>query len=813
MNAIAAPIAVQSGPLPRLVMQPPPLQTSFAGNPNQRVRPPNPNDVTPTEPPTKLVSITTETLILKHRPSRGGLLALFKRKKVARNLETHEEHGTSADGGQATYRHASRDTQASHNAAKPSIGQGNVATVPRSRTLRRQSSTPGPRSKSLKQERTIRTPTTWDPPPLFQAYPQAVKYASLRAPTVSADAILRSNGNKKTKNTGQIVMQSATPPNAVSADANVAKRKGYSGRKPKYTLTEPIPKEFWTDNLYVLVTSGYFLQYTGEGSFDRLPEKIMALSKDSAAFASDAISGEHWVLQVSQTSDDNGIQSDKDQDSIMKKIGLLRDSKRSASSFLLVLDSPEEMDSWLRAVRGEIESMGGKKYRPDATTCGSTEDSPTKEFEKLSHRYSMGRDLEQNPGKRWEPAPDVSFGNVVRENEGSKVVAGQSTSSTVLRRSIASQISSDSPTVSNSTPSVNQTYLDQLRGSHRLSYASTGAKTLSTSRGSSPGPSPRPAPAKLHFPLLEHASTLGEEVMPISISTKFRRASVQNSSRTSIYPSSASGSTSRSASRSPRPLSTRRSSPGQHTPPAALNFSVPTSSKRHSIVTRVPFLSMNQTSTSPVDDNESSLVPSSPPTELSTEADDLVQSLPHSSSWYELSSPPLKNGRPLPRRLSSLQYSRGISPRHLPADQLLSPHPPPKTALPAVPRHLVVADQKAIDVHLSQSRHLRRPMSMQVRSDPIKQIHHHLPESILEDKQNFDRGPNSLLDVTARPDFFDSPLLVHQSKLRNHRSMPEIDLPADFSLATRPPLPTLLIGSGLRSASENSAPTHTPRPC
>ena len=35
------------------------------------------------------------------------------------------------------------------------------------------------------------------------------------------------------------------------------------------------------------------------------PEKILALSKDSVAFASDAIAGKHWVLQVSQHADDD----------------------------------------------------------------------------------------------------------------------------------------------------------------------------------------------------------------------------------------------------------------------------------------------------------------------------------------------------------------------------------------------------------------------------------------------------------------------------------------------------------------------------
>lgn len=787
MDAVAAPVPAHRSFHPK-VMQLPPLQTSFAVNPTRRVRPPTSDDIVLTEPPVKLINVSTDTLTPKHRTSRGGLLALFRRKKTANDLATHEEHDTIAKGAKTTRTPAPRDTKVSHNTARLSSDRENIATVPRSPALRRQSSTPVPRSRSLKREVTIRTPATWDPPPLFQAYPQAVKYASLRAPTVSTDAILRWNGNKKSTNAEQHVMQSASTANPVSANVNIAKSKGYSRRKRKHNFSEPIPKEYWTNNLYVLVTSGYLLQYAGEGSFDRLPEKIMTLSKDSAAFASDVILGEHWVLQVSQTSGDDGIQSGKEQESIMKKMGFLRDIKRSASSFLLVMDNAAEMDSWLRVVRGEIEAMGGKKYCPDGGACDPTEELPRDGREKLSHRYSKGVGRDQHSGKMWEPARDPSFGNVIRENGGSKPVARPWPSSTVRRPSIASQMSSDSPTISNPTPSINQTYLDQLRGSPRLSYASTGAKTLSTSCGSSPGQSPRSVPAKLPFPLPEHTSNLGAGVIPISTLPKSRRASAQISRRPSADANSGSRSTSRSASRSPRPLSTRRSLPGQDTPPAAPNFSVPTFSKRNSIITRMPSSSMNPAFRSPVDDTESSSILNSPPTELSTEADDFVQSLPRSSSSYELSSLPPKNGRPLPRRLSSLQYSRGISPRHLRANALLSPHPPPNTALPAVPRHLAIADHGSIDGHLSQSRQLCRPMSMQVRSDPVEEVHIHLPQSRGEDKLNFDIPSQSLMDFPARQNCFSPTSPVHGSNVQNRRSMPEIIPPTSL-----PPLPKTFI--------------------
>ena len=769
MNAVHDHIPTYPGPTSRKFMQLPPIQTSFAVNPPQRAQPPNPDRTIRTESPPKLANATTETPPPKQRTSRGGILALFRWKKVAKSSEIHEELDTTEKGAQGLRRPTSRGAQASHNTMILPTSRENAAAAPSSRTLRRQSSKPRPKSKSLKKELRIRTPTTWDPPPLFQAYPQAIKFASLRAPIVSTDAILGSNNEKENTNT----RQNSKPANV---DIKVAERRTYFKRKLKRTSAEPIPKEDWTRNLYVLITSGYFLQYAGEGSFDRLPEKVMALSKESAAFASDAISGEHWVLQISRFSDEDGVKSDKDQGSIMKKIGFQRDTKRSDPSFLLVLDSPEEMDSWLRVVRGWTESMGGKKYHHEAGACDASENAGGKGDEKLSHRYSMRSDAFQYSRRRWEPAAGLNFRNAVREERGLNPAIPLSPTSTMRKRSIGSQLSVDSPAHSNSTVSINQIYLDHLRGSHTFSYASTGAKTLSTSRGSSPRPSPRPVPAKPHFSSADHASSLDEGATPIPELPVYRRASTQRSLRTSVDTNIASRSNSRSESRSPRPVSMRRSPSRQYTPPSAPNFSIPAFAKRNSTVTRGQSSSTDQASKPLIDDTEPSRVLSVPAAELRTEAKNPFLPLPHSSSSHELSLLPPKDERPLPRRLSTFQYSRGIQPRHLLIENSLPPHPPPRSALPAVPTREPRSDQSAISSHSSESRQLGRPLSMQVRSDPVKLLHHRLPHSISEDKQDFDSPSQPLREFLPRPDRCALLHPAERSKIRNRRSMPEIDL-------------------------------------
>ena len=773
MDTITIPIPSNRGPSSRKGAQLPPIQTSFAVSPTQRIRPPNDGDVIPSEPFPKLLNVDEKPLALRHQDSKGGLLALFRRMKMAKNGNILEDPNTSVEGTTNIPTPPSKETQLVHDSARLSLTQETTATVSRPRTLQRQPSKPVAKSKSIKRELNIRTPTTWDPPPLFQAYPQAIKYASLRAPTISTNTILRASSDPKDIDERQNEIQSTADSEPIKANINWGKRKGYPRRKSKHNSTQPIPEADWVHKLYILVTSGYFLQYAGEGSFDRLPEKIMALSKDSAAFASDAISGEHWVLQVSQSSDVDGLKGNKDPGSIMKKIGFLRDSRRSTSSFLLTLDSPEDLDSWLKVVRGEIESMGGKKYCPNEGA--PAEGAFRGEHEKLSHRYSIR-------------SPGPSFRAVNRDGKGPKSITHLPPISAARRGSAISQISADSPAVSNRTISSNQRSLDQLRTSRRMSYASTGAKTLSTSRGSSPGPSPSSASAKPDFPFHDHRPNLDERNIPVRKVPQARRALAQNSSRKSSDPSSASRSTSRSASQSPRPLSTSRSHSGHTTPAAAPNFSVPTFSKRNSMVNRVPLSSTSEDIRSPMGDAGAPIILSSPEKDPCVESGESVFSLPPSKS-LEVSSPK-KKSRPLPRRLSSLQYSRGIAPHHLPANQLLSPHPPPSNALSAVPGYVSAADEKDTIGTMSQKRSLRRPLSMHVRTDPIARINHHQVRSMAGNKPGNDDSPETLSETHAEPPCGITDLPRHRSKMLNRRSVPDLEM-SIHSMDSLPPLPNV----------------------
>ncbi len=60
-----------------------------------------------------------------------------------------------------------------------------------------------------------------------------------------------------------------------------AKKSEKAKSKHRRQISGSLSRADWTQKIFILVTSGYLLQYSGDGSFDRLPEKMMQLGKDS----------------------------------------------------------------------------------------------------------------------------------------------------------------------------------------------------------------------------------------------------------------------------------------------------------------------------------------------------------------------------------------------------------------------------------------------------------------------------------------------------------------------------------------------------
>lgn len=140
----------------------------------------------------------------------------------------------------------------------------------------------------------------FEPPPLFQAYPQSIRHTILEAPRSAHSH----NAPDYDSQFGDQDLPLPTPDRLTPTQTVFSRLKS----RKKTRAPAPSPQLLEVDDLdptpsqkiYILATTGYLLQYAGRGSFDRLPEKILKLGPSSAAYASDAIEGRHWVLQVVQ---------------------------------------------------------------------------------------------------------------------------------------------------------------------------------------------------------------------------------------------------------------------------------------------------------------------------------------------------------------------------------------------------------------------------------------------------------------------------------------------------------------------------------
>lgn len=745
---------------PRRGLQLPPIQTKFPGKPHQRPQRPRVEQILAGNQ-TSQSSPPTENAALGRKTSKGGILGLLGRKKSYKSTQ---------QGPAVTLQPERRDVENNHKAVTkngkstsiaepvPSVqdihlvrGASRAATTP----IKKQPPSKGGHGRSYKKES-----TTWHPPPLFQAYPQAVKHATLPTPMLSAEAVLRHSRSREDSTSN--LPADTTNPDDWDADPEIRKKKSWSSKTRKGVGHDPVVDGDWAQKVYVLVTSGFFLQYSGEGKFDRLPEKILPLGKASAAFASDAIPGKQWVLQVAQeASESKGSFSTQGPSSVFKRFGLFHEAKRRASNFLLVIDSPDEMDAWLVAVRKQIESLGGKKYLPDA--------------EANKDRSEAARQMQQKPSQRYLVKRDRQFSEQARKSlphrESMAIVPNSTRKDSYTGDSAAHRKSIDTPSVSNTTSSGDQYVLDKLRETPRMSYVSTGTKTMSTSPGSSPSNSP----SRATFSLMDfeniHNGCNGSLVEDTALRKSHRLSahalSPPNTARRKSQDHNAVHNLPRVGSFSGETCS----------PPP--NFSVPNFSKRYSAVgnlakaTTPPAAPASSVLPSVVDEeknvSDEHTTDGSPPSPRTSPK--VSKSLGNLSSYYgpnppqalnfvtkssqgELILPPQADA---PRRFSSLECSRGISPVPALKQFPKSPHPPPTAALPNIPSITStnlspVSSRRSMQSMISPipgERNARRPISMQVRSQPLVRINQGSSQMVSKHLQRLDESATSSASSTV----------------------------------------------------------------
>ncbi|TVY49473.1 hypothetical protein LOCC1_G000596 [Lachnellula occidentalis] len=485
------------------------------------------------------------------------------------------------------------------NLRSKSVKQANDAPS-RKPTVPSRTSKSSPRSTKTFPQPPSRTLPTWGPPPLFQAYPQAVKHATLSASTLSADAILRISNYKR----NNIVREEIAQAQQNGGDPIAAEKKTERVKsRHRRQISGSISKADWTQKIFILVTSGYLLQYAATGSFDRLPEKMMKLGKESVAFASDVIPGKHWVLQISQAMDSDGVPA-ADSRSLLSRLTFRgADYRRSATSLLLVLNSAEDMDAWMAVVRKEIEVLGGKKLVSE-TGKPKTDGNVMQLKTRPSHRYLVQRDPDQfsNPAS----PQDAGFSPPWNGENPTEDTLEDAASTLVDAQPPVIRPSTGHHSRTNSTTSRDEQQLDNLRHStNRLSYVSSGQRTLISSPATSPN---------------RESFSTSEEVPPsISIGDSRPRpnASAINERRRSMQtmpvpflekqtPKSYRHSTYGGPSRPIRKPS----------PPVTPNFSFPNSSIKRYTTVKGPIIMVSEQPTNEIPTNEIPTIITTTPTEL-----------------------------------------------------------------------------------------------------------------------------------------------------------------------------------------------------
>lgn len=738
-------------------------------------------------------SHTQDPLPLNRQRSKSSLFSFLGRSKTgnrsSQRLVVARDSGeiSRQSFGMGGTRESSQTRTSLLSRELPAVSPRSTTTTI---TMQRRTSTNKKHPKLDSMEVLARTLGSWDPPELFKAYPQSIKHARLRAPALHTKSILHQYGEKKPGGLEQGMPQ------------NVEQLKRYVGRKKekeKDFKQKIMENDGWTEKIYVLVTSGYLLEYAGEGQFDRFPEKLMSLGSESVAFASDAIPGEHWVLQVSRIANDDGVASDARPKSIFKKLWRGSDKKRSTSTLLLVFDNPDDMNSWLVVIRKEIEALGGKKYRPDVDVLKAADDAPKELRERSSRQDLVKRDPNRFADETKHPASANS------NQTGGKSTHRDLSNKTLKRQSMATLESAESPSPSNATVSTDQAHLERLKETPRASYVSTGGRTVSRASSLEPSPAravfspedliPKPveieinsdyilgtepkSPRRSHFQMplpspKKRTDALGDlkSSRTNSIASQKKRTDAvegKNSLRTSSVTSQRGRIDGLGDTKSSRKNSFREPKSARPSSPITPNSIISTFSKRYSVVTNPVLISPSKADSKKgqpqLTKNEATrpFAPQPQPPQ-----DEILQprrplpslrskfSVPYTGSSFSRSSVisyvPTATHLPKPdpspaRRFSSLDY--GGNPRIRVSEHAhsSSPHPPPTISLPPLPeQHLVISNtgsyqnRRLRGRNLDESRKTRRPVSMRAQ-----------PESATGPKSESDEFPFSAPPKSLKP--------------------------------------------------------------
>ncbi|KAL7938120.1 hypothetical protein V8C35DRAFT_141508 [Trichoderma chlorosporum] len=356
------------------------------------------------------------------------------------------------------------------------------------------------------------TLATWTLPTLFRAYQQAHKQQTLAAVSLPIEALMKLSEKTSVIDLMPPLSQTDMTLSGGSGAASASTGDKFRRRNRGDSLsTTNLP---WTTKIYILVTAGYLLQYTGDGAIDRLPEKVLRLGKTSAAFATDMIPGRHWVLQVSATTEDDKVSTTESR-SLLSKFSFRTSEKRYTSNMLMVFESAEDMDDWMTVLRAMIEQLGGKRSLSEA---GLPKEPMTKEFDSkadsfdsiyLREKKSQGNLIEKQVIHSAQASSTSNHSPVLQQEYGRRTC--DYSIPVIDFDSVNHDMNSDDKSTTSSVVSRDGRQLESLRdSSHRLSLLSSGQRTNLTSTTSSPADSP----IRERFPLPGDITTIPETAQP-----------------------------------------------------------------------------------------------------------------------------------------------------------------------------------------------------------------------------------------------------------------------------------------------------------
>lgn len=387
---------------------------------------------------------------------------------------------------------------------KPNDGQDSPSRSPSNTATFSGKRTPG--MTIAKQPRPALA--TWALPSLFRAYQQAHKQQTLAAVSLPIEALAKLSEKTGVADVMAPLTQTEVNINISGGGGGASTSAGDKFRRRNRGDSLSTANLPWTTKIYILVTAGYLLQYTGDGAIDRMPEKVLRLGKSSAAFATDMIPGRHWVLQVSATTEDDGI-SLTDSRSLLSKLSFRASEKRLTSNMLMVFNSAEDMDDWMTSLRAMIERLGGRRSLSEVglpKEVEPREDGINAVY--LRKKKSQGTIIDRDAIRSTQVIP-ASPSPVLQQEQGHR--ACDYSIPMIDFDSAAQDMTSDDKSTTNSVTSHDGRQLDNLRdSSHRLSLLSSGQRTIWTSTTSSPADSP----IRERFPLPGDITTIPETAQP-----------------------------------------------------------------------------------------------------------------------------------------------------------------------------------------------------------------------------------------------------------------------------------------------------------